>query len=380
MAYSIFYSWQSDLPNNKNRSFIENCIKQAIKKNKDIYDISVFFDYDRDTLNVTGSPDIVGTIFSKIEQSDLFISDISIINSQSDNRKTPNPNVLIELGYAASVLGWERIICVYNTDYGSFDDLPFDLRQKRILRYNKDDSKQKLSNIFADIFNQLYGKGLLFHPIKDHIKGKIDYCLLEIVKHFSCILYGTMTMSEALSKVTDCLDLEIDMVVELLKESKFLGFFAYNNLNEIKRKLETLLDITLVSKHTKDFWASSIIDMLDWLRYFQYLLSGRKGNLYSSICQPSPAYKVISAHEMNGDNPIDSYILLKTIGKDEGKVLYTASLPMVQNTQLLSPYHLNEDMIEEYSKCLYRAILIVKKWLKSTGSEIILDPEYYYLL
>lgn len=34
LNYTIFYSWQSDLPNNSNRSFIEVAIKKAIKKVK----------------------------------------------------------------------------------------------------------------------------------------------------------------------------------------------------------------------------------------------------------------------------------------------------------------------------------------------------------
>jgi hypothetical protein len=27
---SIFYSWQSDLPNNKNRGFIQSCLEKAV--------------------------------------------------------------------------------------------------------------------------------------------------------------------------------------------------------------------------------------------------------------------------------------------------------------------------------------------------------------
>lgn len=36
---------------------------------------------DRDTKNELGSPDIVNTIFAKIDECDLFVADISIINS-----------------------------------------------------------------------------------------------------------------------------------------------------------------------------------------------------------------------------------------------------------------------------------------------------------
>lgn len=51
----IFYSWQSDLPSNQNRYFIEEIIKQAASHFKDIEHIDV----DRDTKNTLGTPDII---------------------------------------------------------------------------------------------------------------------------------------------------------------------------------------------------------------------------------------------------------------------------------------------------------------------------------
>lgn len=136
MKNCVFYSWQSDLPNNTNRGFLEDCIEKALKELNlsDTYDIE--FSIDKDTKDESGTPHIAETIFSKIEKSKLFIADVSIINSDYEKRKTPNPNVLIELGYAVKVLGWNRIICIFNTDYGSFDDLPFDIKFRRPLCYS----------------------------------------------------------------------------------------------------------------------------------------------------------------------------------------------------------------------------------------------------
>lgn len=136
MKNYVFYSWQSDLPNNTNRGFLEDCIKKALKElnMSDTYDIE--FSIDKDTKDERGTPHIAETIFSKIEKSKLFIADVSIINSDYHKRKNPNPNVLIELGYAAKVLGWKRIICIFNTDYGSFEDLPFDIKFRRPLCYS----------------------------------------------------------------------------------------------------------------------------------------------------------------------------------------------------------------------------------------------------
>jgi hypothetical protein len=55
----------------------------------------------------------------------------------------PNPNVLLELGYAAAQLSWDNIICVYNLAYGAVEDLPFDLRTRRILTYKVDLETEK---------------------------------------------------------------------------------------------------------------------------------------------------------------------------------------------------------------------------------------------
>lgn len=64
---------------------------------------------DRDTVGVSGSPDIGQTIFQKIDKAAVFVADVSIINAGSDeDRQTPNPNVLIELGYAMRAIGPAR--------------------------------------------------------------------------------------------------------------------------------------------------------------------------------------------------------------------------------------------------------------------------------
>lgn len=102
--FKIFYSWQSDLDAKTNKYFIRDLIEKAAKKiNKEI-DNPMPFDLriDSDTIGVSGSPNIVDKIFEKITNCSVFIADVSIINSESSAnlRKTPNPNVMIELGYA----------------------------------------------------------------------------------------------------------------------------------------------------------------------------------------------------------------------------------------------------------------------------------------
>ncbi len=138
-TYNIFYSWQSDIESNDR--FIEDCLKEAIETIKADPNINAQFKIDRDTMNENGTPDIPNTVFNKIsDQTDIFLSDITIINKKfwtNDNkiRLTPNPNVLLELGFAASTIGWENILCVINTAYGKPSELPFDIKFRKPLEY-----------------------------------------------------------------------------------------------------------------------------------------------------------------------------------------------------------------------------------------------------
>jgi hypothetical protein len=143
LSATVFYSWQSDLPNSTNRGFIEDCLERVIKEIKADGQIRVEPCLDRDTLNVPGSPDISATIFDKIESAALFICDVSIINNGTEGRLTPNPNVLIELGYAVKTLGWNRVVCVFNSITGEVEDLPFDLRQRRVRTYSLEEKQEK---------------------------------------------------------------------------------------------------------------------------------------------------------------------------------------------------------------------------------------------
>ncbi len=153
----VFYSWQSDTNTKENRYFIRKVLKEA-EKELNHENVNLEIRIDHDTIGVPGSPDIQKTILDKIESSDFFIADVTIINSESDKKKTPNPNVLFELGYAVSKLGWERIILIMNEKYGVKGKAPFDIAQHRITGYN------------SERYNELQNK----HSLKKDIKTTIS--------------------------------------------------------------------------------------------------------------------------------------------------------------------------------------------------------------
>lgn len=134
---TIFYSWQSDIKISRN--FISDCLNRLGKKMKNF----VLCDIDRDTQGLAGAPDIGDSIYEKIDSADIFVADVTIINGDYAGRKTPNPNVLIELGYAIKALGWDRIILLYDKDFGEIEELPFDINHRRITSFSLGECEEK---------------------------------------------------------------------------------------------------------------------------------------------------------------------------------------------------------------------------------------------
>jgi hypothetical protein len=85
--------------------------------------------------------DIPATILRKIEESAVFVADLTPLTrgpspDGEPGKALPNPNVCVELGWALKAPGYERVIAVMNTHGGYVvEDLPFDLRQRRVMTY-----------------------------------------------------------------------------------------------------------------------------------------------------------------------------------------------------------------------------------------------------
>jgi hypothetical protein len=91
---------------------------------------------DQDRKGIPGSPDLAWVILEKIEQSAVFVADVTSVaitttqTVEAQRKKIINPNVAIELGYALHSLGDRALLMVMNEHYGSRADLPFDVQSK----------------------------------------------------------------------------------------------------------------------------------------------------------------------------------------------------------------------------------------------------------
>ncbi len=134
----VFYAWQNDRPRETTRDLIRDAALSAVQKAGSTMRVENSPRLDHDTENESGTPPIAETILRKIRHSAIMIADMTFcseIHEDGPDRKlkkrNPNPNVMMELGYGAAIMGWSRIVLVMNTKYGSAQWLPFDLKNHR---------------------------------------------------------------------------------------------------------------------------------------------------------------------------------------------------------------------------------------------------------
>lgn len=143
----VFWSWQADTPGKTGRHFVRAALADAIEVLKQPEEIeepaereareALHLDHDRK--GVPGSPDLAPTIFRKIDQSAVFVADVTLVariqgkrvaGGDSATKRLINSNVAIEYGYALHALGDPSILTVQNVHYGDRQELPFDLKHK----------------------------------------------------------------------------------------------------------------------------------------------------------------------------------------------------------------------------------------------------------
>lgn len=183
MKLTVFFSWQSDIDNDilNNKSFLCNCINSALKNIENKGELkNVFFEFQESTSNISGNPSIPNTLNKRIENCDIFIADLSIVDSYSrlelflrklrkaKTKRGPNNNVFGEYNKALASHCEEQVITIMNYLNGNPKDnnslIPFDVRERRfpigyLLKSDKDIEEVKKS-VITQLENAIKGCAL----------------------------------------------------------------------------------------------------------------------------------------------------------------------------------------------------------------------------
>lgn len=218
--FYIFYSWQADVPGNRN--FIDKKIKEAIAEISEMPEMNgIEIMHDDSTKNRSGSPSIVETIHEKINLCDVFIADVTPITSiegkGEDGREKliPNPNVMTEAGFALRAIGDKRIVLLMSVDSGKIEDLPFDIRHRRITPFPTDPQKRKKFSL----------KPMILEAIKYSQSYQNDFSLDKEMNHDTQVF---SKLSELIGNEREFLN-----IGEFVASHQKISTFQYNVFDKI---------------------------------------------------------------------------------------------------------------------------------------------------
>lgn len=141
---TIFYCWQSDIPGQR-EIIREELLAQAYRLEAEN---NCHVEVDEDTRGVAGMIPIADAVLEKIRNADIFVCDISPVatiyrkNEEGYDipgieKKMPNSNVMLELGYALRSMHSSRIIALVNTQGDKWHDgeMPFDIFDRQYIKF-----------------------------------------------------------------------------------------------------------------------------------------------------------------------------------------------------------------------------------------------------
>lgn len=277
-TYTIFYSWQSDTKD-KSDSLIESALSFAKDYLKENYGIQIVV--DQSTLGKSGMPSIDQTILQKIDNCDIFLCDLTPVttyekqegNGLTVKKEVPNPNVLLELGYAMSAVGVDYIIPVAHQGKWLPANMPFDINHHALYCFTKDSCN--LSTSILKVIEYIKKNGPHRHqeePFWYHRLSVFFYSLRErfFTKKFDPYKDAITEHSTVFFKRRMCAAFPGER-----------GLVEYTDQKKIKRALEKLLEKPL--KFKKSIGRDSRKDPIWWFRAgsameidkFRYLGNGR---------------------------------------------------------------------------------------------------------
>jgi len=127
----VFYAWQSDTPQRFNRYLIRTALEVVARQLNNDTTLEVKVRIHSDTEGVPGQAPVTDTILKKIDACDIFVPDLSFVARTDGVKLVPNPNVMIEWGYALKAKGHAAMLPIMNTTFGLPENLPFDMGHLR---------------------------------------------------------------------------------------------------------------------------------------------------------------------------------------------------------------------------------------------------------
>ena len=271
-------------------------------------------------------------------------------------------------------LGWERIICICNIDFGDLNDLPFDLRNRRVIKYSlskkdKNEVKKFLSNEILFSIIDMHRQGVLADKIFDFLKKDIDTEILSILRHLLQIFLAEKADKNMFDSIKEFLDFKINDLNQILNDRKILGFYVYKNFDKYEERFYMFINQAISSHYYQREVLNSLIDIYEWFSIYTNMRSRYFNKL---VIKANEKNDNVFIMKDNGDSP-NRCLLMRKIDNDKAIVLNFGDFSP-GNIELLSFYcTFNKKYINEFSNVIFQLIKLINNWLDITNKEFIMD-------
>lgn len=371
LAKTFFFSWQSDIPSGCNKRLIEEAVQLVIDERK-AEQWHLEERLDEATTDVNGAVDIVAAITKKIDLCSVFIADVTLINPGVEvKRRSPNPNVLFELGYAVSVVGWENIILVFNEAYGKIKDVPFDIQGQRIFKYKlmsgteKEGERLGLAQQLQKALAVMLENQPLTETIKTAIKLEVDYELMDLGNHIFKLLYEPPPLIMPVD-ILEMMSLEEDELMALLAAQRPLGFQVLKSWESYLLGLRAVKNNAVYAKYMSNAKMVALILLIEQLEIALRNFMG------SRFYKPRGEMKDQHTHHLHKGRNNNYRLLVKSAdgweNADEG-IFYEGD-----QEDLFKVYQADPDELPILAVCLAEIFKAANAVIAAWGGMIIANP------
>ena len=128
------------------------------------------------TTDALGAQPIANMLFEQIRNADAFIADVTIVHQ--GERPSPNPNVLVETGYALHALNDTRVVLLMNEVHGRPEQLLFDLRSRLVVTYSyrSEDEPAAARTTLVKSLEDILGRVLTLPRVTRDIRIELAAC------------------------------------------------------------------------------------------------------------------------------------------------------------------------------------------------------------
>lgn len=272
-----------------------------------LYDIN----YDESTWNRSGSPVIDYTVVEKAKNCDLFVADLTPIET-SGTKDLPNPNVMYELGVAKNNLTDESILMLYTGNIEAAR-MPFDINHHRL---------SKFSNAYITEYIRLMAENAIKNPRHHSLFDEPDkqlflYCNYNVNKNISSGKYLPNVFLENIRIKQHLRDFvaPYPFAKLVLERCDMIDTYRTNRNRKFRHEDPFIFDITSY----KNFVAEEeIVDFYNGAKLLENYLVEKSKELFSgrnSYSLESSKYGKLISHMQH----ISSKLLLITTSAGQGK-------------------------------------------------------------